>query len=58
MGDVPGPGRLVLGVLRLQRDAVSGPRSLPHPDFELQPLAAHALGQAHLAGLRAGEDDT
>lgn len=50
-----GPRLLARPVLGLQRDAVSGSRSLADPNFKLQPFLAQTLGQAHLTRLRGSE---
>lgn len=53
MCDIVSPRHPVFPVLRLQRDAVSGSRGMPDPDFKLDPLLTHTLSQTHLTRLDA-----
>lgn len=48
---VVSPGGLLLPVLGLQCQAVSGAGGLPHPDFELDAVLAHVLSETHLTRL-------
>lgn len=52
MCNIMSPRHSVFPVLRLQRDAVPGPRGLPDPHFELHSLLTHTLSQTHLTRLQ------
>lgn len=52
MCDITSPRHSVFPVLRLQCDAVPGPRGVPDPHFELHSLLTHTLSQTHLTCLQ------